>query len=33
MQRFFVPFPLSIDVVVTDQDMIHQFTRVLRFQL
>lgn len=33
MQRFFVPFPLSIDVVLTDADIIHQFTRVLRFQI
>jgi 16S rRNA (uracil1498-N3)-methyltransferase len=30
MQRFFVSFPLSIDVKLTDMDMIHQFTRVLR---
>jgi len=30
MQRFFVSFPLSIDVKLTDIDMIHQFTRVLR---
>lgn len=33
MQRFFVPFPLSIDVVLTDTDIIHQFSRVLRFQM
>lgn len=33
MQRFFVSFPLSIDVTITDKDMYHQLTRVLRIQL
>ncbi len=32
MQRFFVPFPLTIDIILTDPDIVHQFTRVLRFQ-
>ncbi len=30
MQRFFVTFPLSIDMSITDIDIIHQLTRVLR---
>lgn len=30
MQRFFVTFPLSIDMTITDTDMVHQLTRVLR---
>jgi 16S rRNA (uracil1498-N3)-methyltransferase len=30
MQRFFVTFPLQIDMVLTDADIFHQLTRVLR---
>ncbi len=30
MQRFFVKFPLSIDMTITEVDMVHQLTRVLR---
>ena len=30
MQRFFVTFPLSIDLVLTDPDIVHQLTRVMR---
>ncbi len=30
MQRFFVTFPIQVDMVVTDTDMVHQLTRVLR---
>lgn len=30
MQRFFVTFPLSIDVEITDTDLIHQISRVMR---
>ena len=30
MQRFLVTFPLSIDMTITDFDMVHQLTRVLR---
>ena len=30
MQRFYVTFPLSIDMTITDTDMVHQLTRVLR---
>ena len=33
MQRFFVTFPLHIDMSITDTDMIHQLTRVLRIQV
>ena len=33
MQRFFVTFPLSIDVTITDKDTYHQLTRVLRIQV
>lgn len=33
MQRFFVTFPLSIDMKISDTDMIHQLTRVLRVQV
>jgi 16S rRNA U1498 N3-methylase RsmE len=33
MQRFFVTFPLSIDMNISDIDMIHQLTRVLRVQV
>jgi 16S rRNA (uracil1498-N3)-methyltransferase len=30
MQRFYVTFPLSIDMTITDTNMVHQLTRVLR---
>ncbi len=30
MQRFFVPFPLSIDLDLTDTNILYQLTRVLR---
>ncbi len=33
MQRFFVTFPLSIDLVLTDVEIVHQLARVLRVQL
>jgi 16S rRNA (uracil1498-N3)-methyltransferase len=33
MQRFFVTSPLGIDVILTDRDIYHQLTRVLRIQL
>jgi len=33
MQRFFVTFPLGIDVTITDKDTHHQLTRVLRIQV
>ena len=33
MQRFFVHSPLSIDMNITDKEMIHQLTRVLRAQV
>lgn len=33
MQRFYVSFPLTIDVVLQDQDIIHQITRVLRSKI
>lgn len=33
MQRFFVDFPLTIDMTITDSDIIHQLTRVLRIQI
>lgn len=33
MQRFFVTFPLQIDMSITDADMVHQLTRVLRVQV
>ncbi len=33
MQRFFVSFPLSIDIAITDKDIHHQLTRVLRIQV
>lgn len=33
MQRFFVTFPLQIDMSITDPDMVHQLTRVLRIQV
>lgn len=32
MQRFFVTFPLGIDVVITDIDMVNQITKVLRMR-
>ncbi len=33
MQRFFVTFPLHIDMHITDSDIVHQLTRVLRVQV
>lgn len=33
MQRFFVGFPLSIDITITDKNLYHQLTRVLRIQV
>ena len=30
MQRFFVTFPLDIDLTITDKDIYHQLTRVMR---
>lgn len=33
MQRFFVSFPLTIDLTLTDPDILHQLTRVLRVQV
>lgn len=33
MQRFFVTFPLSIDMSITDTDILHQLTRVLRINI
>lgn len=33
MQRFFVTFPLSIDLTLTDIEIVHQLTRVLRVQI
>jgi 16S rRNA (uracil1498-N3)-methyltransferase len=30
MQRFFVTFSLQVDMMITDTDMVHQLTRVLR---
>jgi 16S rRNA (uracil1498-N3)-methyltransferase len=33
MQRFFVTSPLGIDVILTDKDIYHQLTRVLRIQI
>lgn len=33
MQRFFVIFPLSIDMTITDTSILHQLTRVLRVAL
>lgn len=33
MQRFYVTFPLDIDVTITDKDIYHQLTRVLRIQI
>ncbi len=33
MQRFFVTFPLTIDMCITDMGIVHQLTRVLRIQM
>ena len=33
MQRFYVTFPLGIDITITDTEMLHQLTRVLRSQI
>jgi 16S rRNA U1498 N3-methylase RsmE len=33
MQRFFVTFPLGIDVILTDSTIVNQITRVLRMQV
>lgn len=33
MQRFYVTFPLNIDITITDSDLLHQLTRVLRSQI
>ncbi len=33
MQRFFVPFPLTIDLKLTDKDLIHQISHVMRMQV
>ena len=33
MQRFFVTFPLAIDLVLSDPDIVHQLTRVMRASL
>lgn len=33
MQRFFVSFPLNVDITITDKDIHHQLTRVLRIQV
>jgi 16S rRNA (uracil1498-N3)-methyltransferase len=33
MQRFFVTFPLSMEMNIQDSDIYHQLTRVLRIQL
>lgn len=32
MQRFFVTFPLTTDMVIVDTDIVHQLTRVMRIQ-
>ena len=32
MHRFFVPFPLTIDVRITDTDILQQLIKVLRIQ-
>lgn len=32
MQRFFVSSPLAIDLILTDPDIVHQLTRVMRIQ-
>jgi 16S rRNA (uracil1498-N3)-methyltransferase len=33
MQRFFVTSPLPIDLILTDTDIVHQLTRVMRIQI
>ena len=33
MQRFFIPWPLGIDMILTDDEIIHQISRVLRAKL
>lgn len=33
MQRFFVTFPLSMDLVLRDTEIVHQLTRVLRIKV
>ena len=33
MQRFFVTFPLRVDMQITDTDIIYQLTRVLRISV
>ncbi len=33
MQRFYVSYPLTIDLTLTDTDIIHQITRVMRSQI
>lgn len=33
MQRFFVTFPLQIDMSIADTDLLHQLTRVLRVSI
>lgn len=33
MQRIFVTFPLSVDVILTDKEIYHQLTRVMRIQV
>ena len=33
MQRFYVTSPLTIDPVLTDLDIVHQLTRVMRSQV
>lgn len=33
MQRFYVTFPLKIDLEITDKDIHHQLTRVMRVRI
>lgn len=33
MHRFYVTFPMGIDMVVTDKDLCHQIMHVLRMRL
>ena len=33
MHRFFVPFPLTTDLILTEEAIMHQLTRVLRAQV
>lgn len=33
MQRFFVPFPLTLDLKLTDRDLIHQISHVMRMKV